>query len=359
VIFENKKVFITGATGFIGGRIAEKLWLDWGGVSKCLIHNFNNAARLSRLPVEIHCGDVLEKGCLNSAIQEGDVIFHCAYGKTSDKRLNKKINEEGTENVCEVSLEKGVKRLIFLSSIAVYGEDPPEIVTENTPVKISNDEYGNSKIAAEKICMDYHKKGLPVTVIRPTIVYGPFSPIWTVGVIKRIKLGGWEKVKGLEGICNPVYIDDLVEALFLCVKNENSIGEIFIISGDQTITWNDYYEKHFQIAKLNPPAPISSQKRKIKSLINRLVQLNLNILRKYFEDQIVNTYLLMEERFPGLTARINRAIRGGIKDNEIKLFSRKSVYLCNKAKSLLGYHPRSFEEGMEITRKWLEHHEYI
>ena len=358
-MFQDKKVFITGATGFIGGRIAERLWIDYKIRSKCLIHNFNNAARLSRLPVLMCNGDVLNKKGLDELIQKDDIVFHCAYGNTSDRDLNKRINEEGTENICDISFRKGVRRLIFLSSVAVYGNNPPHIVTEETPVKFSNDEYGNSKIIAERICMDYYKKGLPITIIRPTIVFGPFSPIWTIGVIKRIRLGGWDRVKGLDGLCNPVYIDDLVEVLFLCIEKDQSAGEIFIISGDCAIPWNEYYEAYYKMIGILPPSIISPKIRKVKSLLNKIIQFHINFLRKYFEKQMIDIYLFLEERYPQFINKFNRLFRGGIKDNEIDFFSQKVIYSCNKAKEMMGYQPRPFEEGIRITEKWLRHHEYI
>jgi nucleoside-diphosphate-sugar epimerase len=185
------KPFITGATGFIGGRIAERLWIDYGIESHCLVRNFSNAARLSRLPVQMIPGDVLNKSSIEEGMEGCNIIFHCAYGNTNDSTLNSQINEIGTTNVCETALKRRVKKLVHISSVAVYGSNPPAEVNEKTPIAFSDDDYGNSKIRAEIICHKYIAKGLPITIIRPTIVFGPFSPIWTIGIIKRILGGAW------------------------------------------------------------------------------------------------------------------------------------------------------------------------
>jgi nucleoside-diphosphate-sugar epimerase len=353
------KVLITGATGFIGGRIAERLWIDYGIKSHCLVRSYSTAARLARLPVKIFAGDLLEKSSIESAIAGCEVVFHCAYGNSDDLYLNRRVNEEGTKNLAEISLKKGIKRFVYISSVAVYGAYPPEVVNEKTPVQFSSDEYGNSKIRAEKICTDLFEKGLPVVIVRPTVVFGPFSPIWTVGVIKRVLIGGWENVEGINGLCNAVYVDDLVDCLFLVVKNDEAIGETFIVSGESPITWNEYFGAYMKLAKLHVPQAISRTKRKLRAFFSTVARLNVNILRRFFEPQLIDMYLLLKQKNPHFVRKLDGLIRGGIKENELSRFSRKTIYSIDKARNMLGYSPRTFDEGMRVTAKWLKHHGYI
>jgi nucleoside-diphosphate-sugar epimerase len=353
------KAFITGATGFIGGRIAERLWLDYGVKSNCLAHNYTNAARLARLPVKIYKGDLLDRASIKDAIEGCNAVFHCAYGNTKDPQLNRKINEDGIKILGKIALEKGIKKFIYLSSVAVYGPNSPEEVNEMTPVSFTEDEYGNSKIRAEQICKELQSKGLPVTIIRPTIVFGPFSPIWTIGIIKRIKIGGWENIKGNDGLCNAVYIDDLVEALFLCIKLETAYGETFIISGDKPVTWNEFFESHIRLADLPIPRKVSRTRSKIKSVLSRCLKANMNILRKWFEPHLLDIYQTLKNKNPDLVFKLDGLIRGGIKKNEVGKFCQRTIFSIDKARNILGYSPRSFHEGMEMTAQWLKHHEYI
>ena len=93
------RAFITGGTGFIGGRIAERLWLDYQIPARCLIQNYVGASRLSRLPVTLFPGNMLDKNSLERGLGDSNVIFHCAYGNSNDPGLNARINEEGLQNL--------------------------------------------------------------------------------------------------------------------------------------------------------------------------------------------------------------------------------------------------------------------
>jgi nucleoside-diphosphate-sugar epimerase len=355
----NKKVFITGATGFIGGRIAERLWIDHGIKSKCLVRCFSNAARLGRLPVEMIPGDLLNTSSYEKAVQGCDVIFHCAYGNTDNPVVNSHINEQGTKHLAEIALRNKIERFFYLSSVAVYGPHPPERVSEKTPVQFSDDEYGNSKIRTERICFEFLMNGLPVVIMRPTVVFGPFSPIWTIGAIKRVLVGGWEKVEGVDGICNAVYVDDLVDSMLLSIRSDKALGETFIISGLNTLTWNEFFTAYMKVAGLPKPKIISRPQKTLKFYFSNVLRACVDAARRVSDSQIIDFYHWMKDNYPSLTVTFDSLIRGGIKRNEIEKFSLRTTYSINKARRMLGYSPRTFEEGMGVTADWLKHHGYI
>ena len=99
------RVFITGATGFIGGRIAERLWLDHQIPARCLVQNYAGASRLARLPVTLCPGNMLDKNSLERGLGNSNVIFHCAYGNSNDPGINARINEEGLQNLGEIAIQ--------------------------------------------------------------------------------------------------------------------------------------------------------------------------------------------------------------------------------------------------------------
>lgn len=353
------KPFITGATGFIGGRIAERLWLDRGIKATCLVQSYANAARLSRLPVQMAVGDVLNREALDHAMADCDVVYHCAFGNTADPALNDRINEEGLRNLGELALRRNVRRFIHFSTIAVYGSEPPKYVDEETPVAYSGDEYGDSKIRAEAIARELVERGLPLVIIRPTIVYGPFSPIWAIGAVKRVLSGGWEDTQAIHGLCNPVYVDDLVTALFLCTEKDEAVGETFIISGSKPIPWNDFYGSYKGMLGLSSTNATPSHTMDKSRILRTAAHASVQFLRRFLEPQLIGAYETLKLRNPELASRLYRLVSGGLQKNEMQRYSLETVYSIEKAKKLLGYHPRSFNEGMDITERWLRHHEYI
>ena len=355
----NGKVLITGATGFIGGRIAERLWIDRKVTSKALVRNFSKAARLARLPVRIVQGDLLDKDSLRRAVEGCEVVFHCAYGNTDDPSLNRRINEDGTRNIGEAALEAGVRRFIHLSTVAVYGPNPPAFVDEKTPTEFSGDEYGDSKLRAEQVCFQLFREGLPVVIVRPTIVFGPFSPIWTIGIIERLKLGGWENVQGIDGLCNAVYIDDLVDALFLCVEVDKAVGEVFIISGPKPISWREYFDTYRKLLNLPNFREVSRGRWKIEAAVRSIVRSYVKVIGTFFEPQLQSFYRLIRMKRPSLAGKLERLVRGGVRSGELRLFQCRSTFMIDKAKRMLGYRPSPFEEGMKVTEEWLRYHEYI
>jgi nucleoside-diphosphate-sugar epimerase len=356
----NKKVFITGSTGFIGCRLAEILYLEKSAVPICLVHNFSNAARLARMPVKMVQGDILDRKLLQKAMGGCQIVYNCAFGNTGDDQLDYRINVEGTRNVLSAARENKIKRVVHISSVAVYGQHPPQEVDEETPTVYSGWSYADSKLDAEKICHEYLAKGLEVVIVRPTIVYGPFSTNWTINALKRVKYRGWENVKGLDGWCNPVYIDDLIDGLVLCAEIESAKGHLFILSGEEVLTWSEYFHAYNRLAGL-PEFKVSSKSRVyLRTFLTRPLRFGLKLGRKYFEKTLFQVYEEISKRFPGPAQKMDRLLRASIEKGDFAFFGQKTRFSTKNARSILGYKPQfSFEKGIRITGEWLKHNAYL
>lgn len=218
------------------------------------------------------------------------IVFNCAFGNTKNEKLDSQINEEGTRNVLSAAMENQVNRAVHISSIALYGHHPPQEVDEETPTVYSDWSYGDSKLDAEKICQEYMAKSLEVVIAKPTIIYGLFSQNWTINALKRVQHGAWENVKGLDGWRNPVYVDDLIKGLLLCAEVESAKGHSFILSGDETLTWNEYFQSYNRLAGL-PEIKVSSKSRiNLKTLLTLPMRLSLKLGRKYCEKTLFQIY---------------------------------------------------------------------
>ena len=155
----NKKVLITGATGFVGNRLAERMALGGGYDVSVLIHRFSGPglARLARLPVKFLAVDILDLEALETAIEELDLIVHMAYGTSGSDTERRDVTVSSTENIMRLGLAKKVDKIIHFSTAAVHGINPQlSIVAENAPIERSADVYRESKIEAEKVVEYFH-----------------------------------------------------------------------------------------------------------------------------------------------------------------------------------------------------------
>ncbi len=136
--------------------------------------------------------------------------------------------------------------------MAVYGKSPG-VIDEQHPRHSRGNPYAHLKIEAEKVCEEFSRQGTPVIGLRPSIIYGPFSEAWTVSFAKRLMSGKWGTFgKTGEGLCNLVYITDVVQAIYRALVAENAEGEFFNVNGTDSLTWNEFFTR-FNSALERPP----------------------------------------------------------------------------------------------------------
>lgn len=383
----NRRVLVTGATGFIGGRIVERLIFERNkGEIIALVRDLSRVSRISRFSgVNIVKGDVLDLNNLIHISKNSDLIFHCAYGNRGDETFRSKVTVEGTRNVCEAAL-RNRNKLVYLSTVSVYGDSPPELVDENTRFGGSNDAYTKSKITAEQIVWGYIKKrALVGTIIRPTIVYGPHSPVWTLNPINQLREKRLLLIDQGNGLCNHLYVDNLVDALFLASLSDKAQGEAYIISDGSTVSWKEFHS-HYKsmLDELGIENDwISLSREELLDLIKGKKSLSYNV------KGIVKTSLTNEdfnkelEQYPLITAvkglakrilpaeatEMVRELRQSYKSSgggqsvsskldppskrDVNFFSSKSIFSIRKAQRDLGYKPRvGLREGMELIKEW-------
>ena len=129
-----KRVLVTGGTGFVGGRLVEKLVRECHAEVRVLVRNFAKALHVARYPVEMAYGDVTHPVEVSRAVEGCEIIFHCAYGNSGNEEARRAVNIQGTGNVLEAALRQNVKRIIHLSTVAVYGWDNSAgELTEDSP----------------------------------------------------------------------------------------------------------------------------------------------------------------------------------------------------------------------------------
>jgi nucleoside-diphosphate-sugar epimerase len=236
----NDRVLITGATGFIGWRLLEVL-ASRGISIRVVTSDLRNCARVARFPVELVKADLSDNDALSRAVEGCNIVFHAAYRFGGSAR-QQEVNVDGTRSLADAFLKNGGRRFVHVSSAAAYGDPYDGELTEETPQRPSSEPYSYTKRKIEQLLMELHRtRGLPVTILQPTIVYGPYGGTWTVNLLEQVRSMRIVLPAGGLGICNDVYVDDVVSALILAAECDAAVGEAFLISGSSPTTWREFY----------------------------------------------------------------------------------------------------------------------
>ncbi|MBA3356210.1 MAG: NAD-dependent epimerase/dehydratase family protein [Pyrinomonadaceae bacterium] len=362
-----KKVLITGATGFIGGRLAEKLILYHGANVRVLVRNFARASRIARFNVEMLGGSITDADIVDEAVAGCDTVFHCAHdfmGKNAQQNL------DGARTLADACLRHGIRRFVHVSTISVYEPLSDGDVDESTPPKSTSWTYPVNKLAIENLFLQYWEKyGLPVAVIQPTIVYGPFGGYWTNNQVTMMR--AFRLALPIGGLCNPVYVDDVVDSLILAAQREGVVGERFLISGAESITWREFFGAYERMLGIEFVAPMKTEE--IKQIENTTMRnngltSNLKLLRRDPRrvahrlkrwKPVNKLYKLAQSSMGKNFARpVSKALPAPLyvpEEQLLALYGARASVKIDKARRLLGYEPAfDLDRGMSLTAQYVK-----
>jgi len=254
-VAEKRRIGITGATGFVGCRLAERLTMsgEYEVVSPVRRFSGSGLARLARLDVQIVQADLLNRTALRRAFEGCAAVVHCAYGRSGSADERFRVTVEGTENVLSAAREAGVGRVVHLSTAAVHATEGRDRVDEQTPLMAKPGPYERMKIVSEEVVWRHHREhGLPTVVLRPTLIYGPYGRRWSVAVVEEIRAGA-VLVDGGRGLANLVYVDNLVDSIILAIETGKGDGQAFLVVDDECPSWRAVYEAYAQFVPGAPP----------------------------------------------------------------------------------------------------------
>ncbi|HBE19359.1 MAG TPA: epimerase [Cyanobacteria bacterium UBA11149] len=232
------KVLVTGANGFTGSHLV-KLLEKRGDDVVGLVRKSSNCDRIADCKLKLVYGDIAERDSLTAAMAGVDWVFHTAayveLGIVDGKKMAR-VNVEGTRNVLEVAQSVGVSKMVYCSTIGVFGDTKGKPVNETFQRQQTDfsGEYDRTKYQAQQLVDEFAAKGLPVVSILPSGIFGADDPHFGP-VIQQFLKGGLKVWAGGERITGIVHVDDLVTGMILAAEKGKN-GEKYIISAGDLST---------------------------------------------------------------------------------------------------------------------------
>ena len=257
------KVFLTGATGFVGSHLAQTL-LEQGHSVKALLRTTSNLRWIADLNIDGFYGTLDDTNNLAKGLNNAEVVIHCAaLTKALKNEDYYRVNFEGTKKLVDtiINNQLPIKRFVLISSQAAAGPAKSlEPVTENDePHPVS--EYGKSKLMAEKYVMD-QKKTLPFTIVRPPAVYGPRDTD-VLQFFQSVKKGIIPRWQNRDKYMSFVFVKDLVEGIALVAEHPKAKNQIYFIADKRPYTWDDLARvtlDFFKTRAFHVPVPLAAVK---------------------------------------------------------------------------------------------------
>lgn len=316
--WRKKRVLVTGADGFIGSHLIERLLKNKAKVKAFVLYNsFNSWGWLDTLPskilnkIDIHQGDIRDKSSVYAAVKDVDIVFNLAAMigipfSYSVQDLYVDTNIKGTLNILQVAKELKTEKIIHTSTSEVYGSAQYTPIDEKHPINPQSP-YAATKASSDYLALSFYKSfDIPVTVIRPFNTFGPRQSaraviptiiIQALSGISAIRLGNVNTTRDF------TYVSDTVEAFIKVAEANNTYGNVYNCANNQEVS--------------------------IKELVS-------------ITGKILNKKLIIR----------NEKLRFRPKNSEVK----RLVGDFEKLQSSCDWEPRiSLERGISLTSSWLKH----
>lgn len=323
---------VTGASGFIGGRVAARLAGE-GRPLRCLVRAGSDTSRLRPLQVELVVGDLADPRSLARAVEGARYVVHCA-ALVSDWATRGEMvgaNVTGTGNLLEAAAGASVERFVHLSTTDVYGHPGVAGVEERfTPGRFAN-WYAHTKLEAEGEVRRRQAEGvLETVVLRPATVYGPGSREVVGEIARAIRAGTMLLIDGGRALAGLCYVENVVDAAVLALGSPAACGEAFNLSDGLAVTWRRFTDD--LAAGLGCPGVRWSLPYWLASAIGVSLEAGYRAVRAV-------TGLTL----PPLLSR-----------QAVQVLGIDQDFSNGKAREVLGWEPRvGYAAGLEATLGWL------
>lgn len=376
---EHGLAVVTGATGFVGGKLVERL-ADLGfDRIRVPVRSVRTSANVCRFPVERVIADLIDAERVRAVMKGARYVFHLAYGASGEDAG--RTTRLATKNVVDAAIAEGAEAVVVVSTATVFGHpktDRP--IDESFPYRPALGEYGGSKADAERYALEQAKaqSKTRIVVISPSAVYGPSGPLFTELPARMARAGQFCWIEEGRGKLNYVFVDNLVDALMLAAQNPRVHGERFLIS-DGVTTFRRFLTPllgtYAEGLRSFPKRQLlemeqgnrSSWRDLLRAITNEEVMLVANSLpalarpKKFIEKRLAGFYANVQgkrrEMREGAQAAANAPAPAAPPAWLADIFGPLEIeYSAKKAESVLGWKPRvDLEEGLRASVDWLKY----
>jgi dihydroflavonol-4-reductase len=230
------KAFVTGGTGFIGSRLVRKL-RERGDDVVALVRSPAKAADLQEQGVQLVEGDLSSEQAIRDGVQGCDAVFHVAavykVGIPSSEREDMwDSNVRGTERVLDAAIDAGVARIVYVSTVGVFGNTHGQVVDETyTRDGDFLSCYEETKVRSHQVALDRIRAGAPIVIVQPGGVYGPGDHSELGNIIDQTRTGKLRMLMFPETGFNLVHVEDVADGIVLA-HDKGRVGESYVLGGE-------------------------------------------------------------------------------------------------------------------------------
>ena len=326
------KVLVTGGTGFTGKALVRRL-LDLG--HEVVAFDSKEGLKTQELRdwgARVILGSVTDKEAVRRAMDGAEVVHHVAAAfremNVPDSYYHE-VNVGGTLNVLEAAREQGVRKLVYCSTCGVHGnvDHPPG--GEDAPIRPA-DYYQRTKYEAEPVVRSYQEKGLPTVILRPAAIYGPGDPERFLMIYRRVARGTFPMFGDGRTFYHPLYIDNLVDAFVLAMRDGAGDGEAYLIADEEYVEIEDLVRRVARVLGVDvriphyPAWPV--------------------VAAGHVCEKVCRPFGVTPPIFP----------------RRVDWYRQNRAFRIDKAKRDLGYRPAvDLDEGLRRTAEWYRREGYL
>jgi len=321
------QILVTGANGFVGATLCRKL-VERGETVRGLVRKTSDLSLLEGIRIQRMVGSLDDRESLNRAVKGVELVYHVASAVSDwgTWDMFRRANVEGTRRVLEASSGTGVKRFVYVSSVAVHSFIGAQEMNENSPQLPTPFPYCQTKREAEVVVLKAHQEGrIGVTVVRPGDVFGPGDRVSLLKMAGLLEAGRMAYINGGKTLGAFTYVENLADGLILAGIQKRALGETYVITDGTKVSWREYFERLTSALELPRP------------------RLSVNATVAYGAASVLEFFyrLFRIGSRPPITRYLIAHLR------------RDFHFSIEKARRELGFQPKvDFDEAIQRTAEW-------